>query len=110
MGGVGAWAEVGTCGGKAGIAERGESNFGDRRIGIACRESEDDPLLPEIARLPRAVGDEFGEELRHEDCVVGDSASAPICDRNGSGIACATARITWIVELHAADDRPRGSV
>ncbi len=56
---------------KAGIGERLEGDFGDRRIGIARREGVDDPLFPEIARLTIAVEDgvdevgvEFGEDLR----------------------------------------------
>ena len=64
-------------GGKAGIGERREGDFGDRRIGIARREGLDDPLLPEIARLTIAVengvdevGVEFGEDLGDEDRFV----------------------------------------
>ena len=65
-------------GGKAGIGERLQGDFGDRRIGIARREGVDDPLFPEIARLTIAVesgifevGVEFGEDLGDEDRVVG---------------------------------------
>ena len=43
------------AGGKAGIGERGEGDFGDRRIGIARREGVDDPSFPEIAHLTIAV-------------------------------------------------------
>ena len=62
-------------GGKAGIGERGEGDFGDRRIGIARREGVDNPSLPEIARLTIPVengvfevGVEFSEDLGDEDC------------------------------------------
>ena len=47
------------------------------------------------------VGVEFGEDLGHEDRVVGDIAGAIIRDRKGGGIA---------PDIHGADDRPRGSI
>ena len=63
-------------GGKAGIGERLQGDFGDRRIGIARREGLNDPLFPEIARLTIAVesgvfevGVQFGEDLGDKDRV-----------------------------------------
>ena len=62
---------------KAGIGERLQGDFGDRRIGIARRKGLDHPLLPEIAGLTITVergvdevGVELGEDLGDEDRFV----------------------------------------
>ena len=71
-------AEVRAVGGKTGIGERGEGDFGDRRIAIARREGVDDTPLPEIAPLTipvesgvTEVGVKFSEDLGDEDRFVG---------------------------------------
>lgn len=90
-------AEVGAVGGEAGVAQRGQGDFGDL-TGIVHREGADDPLFPEIAPLARAVGDEFGEDLRDEDALVFVMPVAVVSDRNSGGIPS---------EVHGPDNLPR---
>src|ERR1700730_8894182 len=64
-------------GGKAGIYEGLQRDFGDQRIAVARREGMDDALFSEIARLSIAIEDgvyeigvEFGESVSDEDGVA----------------------------------------
>jgi hypothetical protein len=77
---------------KPGIGERGEVDWGKRRIGITSREGVDDPAFAKIAHLTtkaegiNEVGVEFGEDLGDEDGFVRVVRVTIISDRNGGGI------------------------
>ena len=79
---------------KAGIGERREVYWGDRRIGITRREGMDDPSLAKIAIFTVTVelrvfeiGVEFGEDLGDKDYIIGNIAGALVRDREGGWIA-----------------------
>ena len=94
--------------GKARIIEGRESDFGDRRIGIARRKGLDNPSFPEIACLTITVergvvevGVEFGEDLGDENRFVRIDLVTVIRDRKGGGIAS---------NIHFPGERPGGCV